>query len=111
MVEEKANVSKSQNLAAKILDERKKIGDLITQQLVGFEPLLSKIKAIRNGTPLKNTLEEDCTGSSSRYSGDCPAIATEHRPFPTRHEAGRRHVVQPVWYNFVCSHSQLVSVV
>jgi len=61
MVEEKVKKSKSQDLANKILDERKKIGDLITQQLVGFEPLLSKIKSIRTGTPIKNTLEEDCT--------------------------------------------------
>jgi len=53
--------SKSQKLAIEILDERKKIGDQITTQLINFEPLLSKIKTIRNGTPLKNTLEEVCS--------------------------------------------------
>ena len=51
----------SQLLAAKILDERKKIGDTITQQLQDFEPFLRKIKSIRNATPLKNNLEETCT--------------------------------------------------
>lgn len=59
--EEPKTLSESQQLAAKILDERKKIGDTITAQLVNFEGFLSKIKTIRNGTPLKNTLEEECT--------------------------------------------------
>lgn len=59
--EEPKTNSKPQELAGKILDERKKIGDTITAQLVGFEPFLTKIKTIRNGIPLKNTLEEECT--------------------------------------------------
>jgi len=60
MVEGKEN-TELQERAAEILDKRKKIGDQITTQLVNFEHLLSKIKSIRNGTPIKNTLEEDCT--------------------------------------------------
>jgi len=59
--EEPKTLSKPQELACKILDERKKIGNTITAQLVNFEGFLSKIKTIRNGTPLKNTLEEECT--------------------------------------------------
>jgi len=61
MIKEPAKITKSQELAGKILDERKKVCDAITLQLVNFEPLLSKMKTIRNGDPLKNTLEDECT--------------------------------------------------
>ncbi len=61
MVKEEPKIAKSQELAGKILDERKKVGDIITAQLTSFEPFLTKIKTIRHGIPLKNTLEEECT--------------------------------------------------
>lgn len=59
--EQPKGLLKSQQLAGKIIDERKKIGDTIQTQLVNFEGFFSKMKTIRNGTPLKNTLEEECT--------------------------------------------------
>lgn len=59
--EEPKTVSNPQELASKIIDERKKIGDTISEQLVNFEGFLSKMKSIRNRIALKNTLEEDCT--------------------------------------------------
>lgn len=44
--EDEPKIAKSKELAGKILDERKKVGDIITAQLVGFEPFLTKIKTI-----------------------------------------------------------------